>query len=214
MSMFKSCLEEISLSGLEGKKRYLYAGNESTAWLLVINGSSHHAAGHNCIIYLYSGCTLEELWRHLSDRQPLIAFKMDIFTKQYIWKEVLASVTDTVDTCPVLLYRLPSPRELIQTTFYPCTTSNAKIVSTRMEYKHPFPYRFVSLPSSPSSRPVTRGSCASFFQRQDVTMEIASEEMSLSDTEAKWVSLGSLIRGPHSSALMHIICIEHNTVGN
>ena len=133
----------------------------------------------------YPGCTLEELWTHLTDRQPPISFKLDIFTKSYLWNQVLASVTDTVDTCPVLLYQLPSPRELTQTVFYPGTTSYARIVSTRMEYKHPFTYRFVNAPSTSSSHPAVRGSCTSFFQRQDVTMEIASEEMSLSDSEAK-----------------------------
>ena len=153
MEIFKVSLEEISLSGLEGS---LLANITDLAVLFII------------II----GCTLEGLWMHLSDRQPAITFSLDNPTKSYIWSQFLSSVKPAVESCPVRLYLLPKPRELT-----PAVQGTTPPTPSPLDYHHPFSYRFIS--DTSAGHTTVKGSCTTYRERKDVTMEISEEMPSL-----------------------------------
>jgi hypothetical protein len=114
-----------------------------------------------------AGCTIDELWKSLSERQPPISFKLDEYIKPLAWKQLLKCAENSN---AVQLYKLPSQREPKQTIFEVTVGSSLRW----MEYKHPSPYRPVN-----DATTGARGSCANFSKRLNVTSEVISKQLDL-----------------------------------
>lgn len=114
-----------------------------------------------------TGCTIEELWHLLTERQPPIAFKLDDYIKPLAWKHLLKCAESSN---AIQLFKLPAPREYQQTVFQVTIGSSLQWI----EYKHPFPYCSINDPTTG-----VRGSCASYNDRENVTGQIVSEQLDL-----------------------------------
>ena len=191
MEILKTCLEEISLSGLEGELRscnaFAFDSRASISNCSAPQGPPHVLTVHVVVlvviffyVYLYrnctyfAGCTLEELWEHLSQRKPPITFKLDQFIKPLAWKQML---TYAGQTSALQLYKLPQPRELQQTLSHFSLGVSFKWT----EYKHPFQYHPVN-----DSTKGARGSCGDYFEREDVTSEIADQQLDLASVAERY----------------------------
>ena len=116
---------------------------------------------------LSAGCTIDELWKFLGDRQPPISFKLDEYIKPLAWKQLLKCAENSN---AVQLYKLPAPKEPKQTLFEVTVGSSLRWT----EYKHPSPYRPVN-----DATTGVRGSCANFSERLNVTSEVVSKQLDL-----------------------------------
>ena len=128
--------------------------------------SNYSAPILRCLPY-FAGCTLEELWKLLSERQPPISFKLDEYIKPLAWKQLLKCAENSN---AVQLYKLPAPREPKRNVFEVTVGSSLRW----LEYKHPAPYRPVD-----DAMTGARGSCASFANRVNVTSEVISKQLDL-----------------------------------
>lgn len=146
MDIIKDCIDNIALSGLEGA---LFLPNI-------------------CILIhtLCAGCTVQELWVHLSISSP--SFTLDPASKCYIWRQLLHFMHGEPGTS-LALYRVPP--------------DSRPSVEASEEYVHPYLYCFVNQNG-------VRGSCASFADRVDVTTTILEEQLQLGQVEERWGWVG------------------------
>lgn len=115
----------------------------------------------------HAGCTIDELWSHLANRQPPISFKLDEYIKPLAWKHLL---TCAQNSNAVQLFQLSAPREPNQTTFQFSIGTSILWV----EYKHPFPYRPIN-----DTTTGVRGSCSCYSDRKNVTDDVISNQLDL-----------------------------------
>ena len=114
-----------------------------------------------------AGCTIDELWSHLADRQPPISFKLDEYIKPLAWKHLLLC---TRNSNAIQLFQLSVPRELQKTTFESSIGTSIQWV----EYRHPFPYRPIN-----DATTGVRGSCSCYSDRKNVTDDVISKQLDL-----------------------------------
>ena len=88
--------------------------------------------------------------------------------KPVIWNRLVCCCSAENDAS-VRMFKLPAPRELSESIV---TSVGQK--QQWMEYHHPYPYRVVNFQMKG-----VRGSCANFDERQEISSEIATDQLSL-----------------------------------
>lgn len=137
-------------------------------WYSEVRGVSNYSAPTlSSSIFASAGCTIDELWKFLGDRQPPISFKLDEYIKPLAWKQLLKCAENSN---AVQFYKLPVPRDPKQAIFETTVGSSLQW----MEYRHPLPYRPIN-----DATTGTRGSCANFSTRLNVTSEVVSKQLDL-----------------------------------